>query len=318
MDRASADGLVSVVVPTYGRRPDFLRAAVESVAAQTYDPVELIVVDDSPEASATAVCEPFASEMATLRVIDDRDHDGAGAARNTGIRAADGSLVAFLDDDDEWHDTKLSRQCTRLEAAPEASLVVTGQQYVRNGTPTGSRLPDVSGDVTEALLTGSRLCPFSSAMVRAEAVDAAGPIDERFPVWEDLEWYVRLSRAGAVATVDRPLVRRRMGDHEQLTDTFDSLRDVAYPLFVRKHRPLAASLGERVEREFVASLAREVATAGLGAERFDDAVAFARRSIRANPRAPAGYLLYGVARSGPFGLRLARALRRRFASLNVA
>ena len=106
---------VSVVIPTHDR-PDLLLRAVASVLAQTVTDLEVVVVDDG---SARPV-EVHDDRVTVLR------HDtalGAPAARNTGVAASTGDVVAFLDDDDQWLPTKLARQLAVLEARDDVVLV---------------------------------------------------------------------------------------------------------------------------------------------------------------------------------------------------
>lgn len=287
--------LVSVILPTYSRNRAYLRAAIESVDAQTYRPLELVIVDDTDEGVRSTVTDVT---DAPTRVLQAGDHNGAGAARNSGIRAADGSYMAFLDDDDLWDPSKLERQVAAAEADHKIGLVVTGQRYVRDGTPVGQRLPDVDGDVTRALLCGARLCPFSAAMVRGSVIEQAGPIDDSLPIWEDIEWYIRLSKHCRIATVDKALVTRRMGEHDQLTDDFEKLSDYSYPRMRDKHRSLAAEYGPEVEQRFMASLAASVATTALSASRYADARRFAWKAALADPRFIRGYVLLFVSMGG--------------------
>lgn len=307
---ADDDPLVSVVLPTLGRRPGMLREAVGSVARQTYDPVELVVVDDSPEGvSRDLEADPPAG--LAVRAVRDGDHNGAGDARNTGLRVADGPLVAFIDDDDTWLSGKLARQVAALRAGgPAVGAVYTGLAHVRDGEVLGVRRATVDGDVTRDVFAGRSLAVFSTLLVRAAVVPAAGPIDPRFPYLEDREWCLRLSRHCEFAAVPDPLVRYRHGDYEQLTDDYEALRNVAYPLFVEKHRPTAAEYGAAWERRLVAALSRNVAGAALDAGRYRDALRFALRSLRYDPvrgRAAAQVL---AAVGGPLTHRPLRALRR--------
>lgn len=311
---AGADGagdpLVSVVLPTYGRRPPMFRAAVESVARQTYDPVELVVVDDSPEDVSRPVRTDPPAGLA-VRTVREGDHDGAGAARNAGIRTAGGAFVAFIDDDDLWLPGKLSRQVAAFRAAgPEVGVVYTGMQYVRDGEVVGERRATVRGDVTRDVFAGRSLGITSTLMVRASVVPVAGPIDARFPYLEDREWCLRLSRHCEFEVVPDPLVQYRQGDHEQLTDDYEALRDVAYPLFLEKHRPTAAEYGAVWEQKLVAALSRTVAGAALGAGRYADALRFAVRALRHDPThgRTLAYLL--AAAGGPLTYRPLRAVRR--------
>ena len=278
-----ADPLVSAVIPTYGRQPEFLREAVESVKEQTYDEIELVVVDDSSE-EVSAFVDGDPDFRAVRRVLD-REHNGVGGARNSGIDASTGDLIAFLDDDDRWLPTKVERQVEALRTAPPGTgAVVTGQRFFVDGEPTGARSPTTRGDVTRDMLVGESLCPPSTAMVRAELVDEGGVrFDAALPYWEDRDWYIRLSQHCDIAVVDEPLIARRYGDYGQMKDAFDEIRDEAYPMYLRKHRPLAVEYG--VEREFEASAAFLLTTVALGSGRHGDARRAALRSLRANPTA---------------------------------
>ena len=99
--------LVSVVIPTYNRT-ESLRRAAASVLAQTYANLELIIVDDASDVpGAQAVAE--ALDDPRVRFVRREVNGGAGAARNTGVEAAKGDLIAFHDSDDEWLLDKLER-----------------------------------------------------------------------------------------------------------------------------------------------------------------------------------------------------------------
>ncbi|MFC6838525.1 glycosyltransferase family 2 protein [Halomarina ordinaria] len=289
--------LVSVVVPTYGR-PKYLSDAAQSVLDQTHDRVELIIVDDhSPEPVGPLLSDLDVGPAASVTCIRHEENTGANGARNTGIRAADGAFVAFIDDDDTWHETKLERQLDRF-ADPEVGLVYTGQRYVTGDRVNHVLRPSVRGDVTEALLTGAPFGTFSTLMVRASVVDDVGLLDERFPCWQDREWPIRLSTACRVEAVDDPLVDHRMADHDQISDDLEAKRDVAYPLFVETFRPLAAEYGRTTVRKMVASRASVVATSALKVGRYGDARRFALRALRAWPLSAQPYLTFALSLGG--------------------
>ena len=269
--------LVSTVLITRDR-PDRLRVAVDSLREQTYPNLELVVVDGS-EDSVESLVRRRAGDVPVTYLRD--DGGGPGAARNVGINAATGEYVAFLDDDDRWLPEKTARQVETF--APGVGTVYTGQFVVRNGQRVGGRTPSLSGWVTEDLLRGEALCPTSTIMVRRTMIEQAGDFDETLPVWEDREWYVRLSKYGTFRPVTAELVRRGFGDYEQLTDDFVAARDVAYPRFVEKHRTLAARYGLACERALVASLSLKLAAIGVGAGRYGEARQFVLRSLRHDP-----------------------------------
>ncbi|MFB6186238.1 MAG: glycosyltransferase family 2 protein, partial [Halobacteriaceae archaeon] len=104
MLKDNSETLVSVVIPTY-ERPEYLQGAIQTALGQTYDNIEVIVVDDGSS-------DPYADEIVaefpqSVTCIRHDENEGLSAARNTGIRNANGEYVAFLDDDDRWHKTKI-------------------------------------------------------------------------------------------------------------------------------------------------------------------------------------------------------------------
>ena len=177
-------------------------------------------------------------------------------------------------------------------------VVYTGMRYLVDGDPVHVLTPSVSGDVTAALLTGAPMGTFSTIAVRASVAERTGGLDERFPCWQDREWPIRLSQHCRFATVDEPLVDHRTTDHAQITDDFETKRDVAYPLFVETFRPLAAEYGTDTVRKMVASRANTVASSGLKTGNYDDARRFALRAIRADPTDPSAYLTFALSLGG--------------------
>jgi len=303
--------LVSVVLPTYGRDERLFRAAVESVADQTYNPVELVVVDDSPD-GVSAWLDARTDWFSSVQCIRGGDHDGAGAARNTGIRRATGDLVAFLDDDDTWLPEKLARQVeTFRQSGDEVGVVYTALEYVRDGEVLRRGTAPTRGDVTEAILTGASLGTFSTLVVRASLIPVAGPIDTKLPVLEDREWCLRLSRHCRFETVDECLVRYRQGEYEQLTDDYEALRDVAVPHYRRKHRGLAASYGRGCERRFLASLSQTRVNAALSSGAYGDARRFALQALRHDPTDSRSWMYFAAALGGSWTHTSLRWLRRK-------
>lgn len=309
-DRRTDPGLVSVVVPTYGRDPGHFRTAVESVRAQSYDPIELVVVDDSPDRVSAWLADD-ATGFVAVRRLRDGDHDGPAAARNAGIRAARGEYIAFLDDDDRWEPPKVARQVARFEAGGDGDpgVVLTGLRRVRDGEPVSYGRSAAAGDVTESILVGRPFTPFSTAMVDAAVADRAGPIDERLRYMEDREWYLRLSQHCRFATVDEPLVDYRLGDHDRLTGEYDAVRE-SIAVFRAKHRSTAAAYGPGVRRRFDAALTRSLVTSALAAGDFARARRYAVRALLAAPLDPACYAYLAAALGGRTTYAMAQRVNR--------
>jgi glycosyltransferase involved in cell wall biosynthesis len=115
--------LISVIVPVYnGRR--FLAETIQSVLAQTYRPVEVVAVDDGSTDGSAAIVESFSSVICIQQ-----SNQGVAAARNRGVEASQGELLAFLDQDDLWVEEKLEKQVAYLQQHPGVGYVLSHVQF---------------------------------------------------------------------------------------------------------------------------------------------------------------------------------------------
>lgn len=281
--RTDPSPLVSVIIPTYDRG-EHLSDAVDSVMHQTYENIELLIVDDgSPTPASETLSDTSFDDLHSVTFIRHNENRGANVARNNGIRTATGEYLAFLDDDDRWHETKISRQVEAFRSSdPEVGVVYTGK---RAEGPTGTNVtaPTVGGDVVKDLLTGESFGQFSSVMVRSDVIDAAGLPDERFPSWQDREWFFRLAQHCHFKPIPEPLTYRRVGHPDRITKDFEAKRDVSYPLFVEKHYPLAKEHGLYYSRTFLASLRTGLGLSAIQAERYREARKYFWLAFLANP-----------------------------------
>lgn len=207
---------VSVVIPTYNSAR-FVPTAVESALAQTHQDFELIVVDDGSTDATREVLAPYRDRLTYIY----RENQERSAARNTGIRAATGEYVAFLDADDAWLSDKLERQVSVLAEHPEAVLVYGQAVYMDiDGNDVSFRGQHMCGHVTpalqvedlsRALIAGNVVYGGGSMpLVRRSALDSAGWFDESLCYPEDWDLWVRLSHLGPFAYIPKPLVRYRV------------------------------------------------------------------------------------------------------------
>lgn len=198
---------VSVVVPTHNR-PELMKLAVESVLAQQSSVSgEVIIVFDACPIEVPTVAVP---DSWTVRGISNTRSRGLAGARNSGIDAARGRLVAFLDDDDEWLPGKLAAQVRRFEEQPDAVIVATAM-VIDDGESTHVRLAPEEELGHEAFLRNRNPGVHSSSlMFRREVLQGElGLIDEELPrsYGEDYDILLRGSSIGLVSVVNRPLVR---------------------------------------------------------------------------------------------------------------
>ena len=187
---------VSVVIPTYKNRGGLSRS-VESALNQDYAGlVEVIVVDDnSPKSefrkSTEKLMGAFADNPKVKYLKHEANKNGA-AARNTGIKAATGDLIAFLDDDDIFLEGKLTKQVDYLNTHPEYDAVYCLARRGKYGAPQTV----IEGDGTRNILLLESNFYTPSLMFRKEALETINGFDETFRRHQDYELLLRYFKAG--------------------------------------------------------------------------------------------------------------------------
>ena len=194
---------ISVIVPVYNRRA-LLSRALASVAAQTFRDFEVIVVDDG---STDSPCDAVAAcRIENLRLVRHDKNRGAAAARNSGIAAARGEWIAFLDSDDTWEPDKLAVQIAGIKTSSRRTRVnCTGYNLCRKGHSETICLNLRAGEFATFILWGCNISPGSSLLAHREVFDQVGPFDEDLRRLEDWDWLLRLSRHYDVAFIPIPL-----------------------------------------------------------------------------------------------------------------
>jgi glycosyltransferase involved in cell wall biosynthesis len=206
---------VSVIIPTYNRAW-CLRETMDSVLAQNFRDVELIVVDDGSTDATPQLLKGYGQAIRVLR----QENRGVSAARNAGIAAARGALIAFLDSDDLWLPGKLDHQVEFFNSQPDALICQTEELWVRNGRRVnpGKRHRKRGGMIFEPSLDLCLVSP-SAVMVRRELFQRVGLFDESLPACEDYDLWLRVSSRYAVHLIDIPLIVKRGGHADQLSCT---------------------------------------------------------------------------------------------------
>ncbi|MFQ3663766.1 MAG: glycosyltransferase, partial [Chloroflexaceae bacterium] len=198
------------IIPAYNSAA-YIGQAVESVLAQTYATIEVIVVDDGSTDATEAVLAPYRSRITCLR----QTNRGPAAARNTGLRAARGAYLLFLDSDDLLAPTSIAAKVAFLERHPQYGLVYSAWWQVdRDGTRVlGEVHPARQGDVLTALLRREFFFFPGAALLRRACLDTVGAFDETAYGTEDADLWIRLARAGyAFGYIDEPLFVYRFHD----------------------------------------------------------------------------------------------------------
>ena len=204
---------VSVIIPTYNRK-NLLKRALHSVSNQTFIPREIIVVDDgSSDGTKDWVLERFPD----VRYIY-QDNSGVSSARNSGIKEAIGSWIAFLDSDDEWMSNKLEQQKGVINSFQEAWLCHTNEIWIRNGIRVNQmkKHQKYGGNVFENCLDICRISP-SSVLIKKEVFEMVGLFDESLKVCEDYDLWLRITAVLPVIFLDQPLIIKYGGHTDQLS-----------------------------------------------------------------------------------------------------
>jgi glycosyltransferase involved in cell wall biosynthesis len=214
---------VSVIIPTYNRA-DLLPEAIDSVLAQTWKEMEIIVVDDG----STDRTEE------TVRRYDDRvryfykENGGPSSARNMGIKEARGAYVAFLDSDDVWEPEKLRIQMDFMREHPEIKFVCTDSSLIGPRKSRERKLrKDSMGHLFPILYSNSFIRTSTALMVK-ECFQEIGYFDERYRSVEDYDVWLRVAKRFPIAYLNQPLVRYRKHEdnvsHDKITLRHNALR----------------------------------------------------------------------------------------------
>jgi glycosyltransferase involved in cell wall biosynthesis len=202
--------VVSVVIPTYNSAA-FLREAIQSVLGQTYDDFEIVVVDDGSTDNTESVVHSFGDQVCYMK----QQNQGAGAARNHGIKRSRGKYVAFLDADDLWLPGKLGEQIAVLDQDPKLGLVYSDWAVMtEQGEAEPSYLrdqPAAGGYVFNELVQ----CGFiltSGTIVRRSCLEDVGFFDETLSIAQDYDLWLRVCYRWKIALVNKPLVIKRNRD----------------------------------------------------------------------------------------------------------
>lgn len=211
-----SDKLVSVIIPSFNRKT-YIDEAIESVLAQNYDSVELIVVDDGSTDSSYEKLQAWEEKgKLTLLAHPGRANRGQSASINVGLRHASGGYIAILDSDDMFAPTKLADQVAFLENNSEIGMVYgQGHAVDANGgflfkVPGDNHTE--SGDPNSVLLDCYLALP-GGALIRSSVMKRVGEFEESFRAGQDHDMAIRIFEATGVAYLPRlAFYYRKHGD----------------------------------------------------------------------------------------------------------
>lgn len=219
--------LVSVVIPNYnyGR---YLGQGIESVLAQSYPNVEVLVVDDGSTDDSAAVARGYGDRIRWIR----QARQGVAAARNRGVQESRGELVAFLDADDVWMPHKLERQVARWLASPALGLIHCGARRIdASGRTLEVQQDGMEGWIAREMLLFRRctiVCAGSTVLIPRRVFDVAGGFDPQLSTSADWDLCYRIGVRQPTGFVREPLVAVRM--HQ--TNMHDNVRVMEHDMLL--------------------------------------------------------------------------------------
>jgi glycosyltransferase involved in cell wall biosynthesis len=208
---------VSVIIPTYNRQEELIRA-VDSVLNQTYQQTEIIVVDDGSSVKAGEILKKI--DALNLKIIY-QENKGPAAARNRGVEESSSEWLAFLDSDDFWRREKLMKQVEFHRENPGIVISQTDEEWIRKGNRVNPKKYHLKqdGDIFDISLKRCMISP-SAVMVNRNLFEEIGGFDENLTVCEDYDLWLRITARKNVGFIQEKLVVKTGGHADQLSKKF--------------------------------------------------------------------------------------------------
>lgn len=248
MMRKDDNSIVSVIIVSCNRSNTIVRA-IESVLKQSYRFIELIIVDNGSEEETLATIRRYEDRA---RIVFLRKNLGAPAARNIGAKCSDGSLLAFLDDDDEWREQKIERQVDTWERnGRKHALISCWMNYYDHETNEliNEHRKSAAGKIYPDVFSNIYCGGTSTFLIEKSAYFAVGGFDEMLPTNDDQELVLRIANIYDVLTVEEVMVNMYINHGSERLSQVESaemrekhLRSWQY--LIKKHR---AALAEHPE-----------------------------------------------------------------------
>ena len=225
----TTNNLISVIIPARNAAL-FVRRTLKSVLRQSYEQIEIIVVDNGSSDDTPLIVEAVAQQDKRVRLLSMKNH-GVSAARNLAISNASGEFIAPLDADDIWHPRKLERQLSVMQSSiPGVGVVycwsVGIDQDDRVVLPIWNNSA-ASGNVRDAIVVSGILGNGSTPLIRRSCIDAVGGYDENLALCEDWKFYTALADVCDFAVVTQFLTGYRLRDESASVNVYEMEEAIA-------------------------------------------------------------------------------------------
>lgn len=203
---------ISVVIPSYNRYEQ-LKRALESVFAQSYEPKEIIVIDDGSTDNTSQIKNDFAR----IKYYH-QENCGVSSARNLGIKESSYDWISFLDSDDEWHRDKLKLQVEFHRDNKDIFISYTNEIWIRDfkEVKIPKKYQKIGGHIFKECLSHCFIAP-SSVMIHKKLFEDIGLFDGSLDVCEDYDLWIRISSRYEIGLIDEKLITKHGGAPDQLS-----------------------------------------------------------------------------------------------------
>lgn len=276
-----SEELVSIIIPTYGM-PVLLENTLQSVFLQSYQYIELIVVDDNdPSSNARKTTEKliknFFEQGYFINYIKHNKNRNGAAARNTGLKYANGRYVAFLDNDDEFYPGRIEKLVSVIQNCDSNTpAVYTGCEFYKMGKRYAKFNSPKSGNfLVETLACSFMFCTGSNIFIRKEVLDELSGFDESFERHQDYEFLVRLFQKYSIHAVSEVLVIKN-NENFNLPDVEKMI--AIKKAYIEKYTDIIDSLSEKDKQFIYQKNYLSIVEHGFKSKKRDTAFAYYRKA----------------------------------------
>lgn len=210
--KEEVQNLVSVIITTCKRKPEIVQRAIKSVLAQTYSPLEIIVVDDSPSSfvqrkEIKKIVESIPSQFNPIYITHEKNF-GACKARNTGLTHAQGEFTAYLDDDDEWMPTKIEKQVKKMKECGSTTAMVSCNAFkvYDDGTRKIFRNNTNEKITKNEIYKRNFIGGLSFPLISTSVLKEKNGFDEKMQSVQDTDMWIRILQKYEFSMIAEPLL----------------------------------------------------------------------------------------------------------------